>query len=152
MEELKKICSKCKVDKLVEEYHLVANSDKRRTICRDCVAERFRNWKSKNTEAVRNKWRIASRKYSRKPGYADTRKLKKYNLTLEQHTEMYDRQNGVCSICGSDRTLVIDHCHKTNKVRELICNSCNLGLGSFKDNPNLLLIAAEYLKKYSGVE
>lgn len=45
--------------------------------------------------------------------------------------------------------LTVDHCHKTNKIRGVLCNSCNRALGWFKDNPELLQSAFDYLKRYS---
>lgn len=58
---------------------------------------------------------------------------------------MGDVQQGHCAICGRSAALVIDHCHKTGLVRNLICDSCNRGLGCFKDSPEVLLRAVEYL-------
>lgn len=53
---------------------------------------------------------------------------------------------GECTICG-DKTnkLVVDHCHTTNRVRGILCSECNLGLGKFKDDPQLLEFARIYL-------
>jgi hypothetical protein len=50
-----------------------------------------------------------------------------------------------CVICGAEESLVVDHCHKTNKIRGMLCNHCNRGLGHFKDNPDLLEFARIYL-------
>lgn len=50
-----------------------------------------------------------------------------------------------CIICGSDANLVVDHDHKRNKIRGMLCNRCNQGLGQFKDDPNLLEFARIYL-------
>jgi len=50
-----------------------------------------------------------------------------------------------CVICGDETNLVVDHDHKTNKVRGMLCNKCNKGLGLFKDNPDFLLYARIYL-------
>ena len=75
------------------------------------------------------------------------RRLKeRYNLTSEQYNEMLDIQNGTCLIC-SNPACVVDHDHKTSKVRGLLCSKCNLGIGYFQDNPELLIVAAEYLMK-----
>lgn len=41
----------------------------------------------------------------------------------------------------------IDHDHKTGKVRGILCQGCNLGLGGFRDNPGYLLSALSYLNK-----
>lgn len=50
-----------------------------------------------------------------------------------------------CVICGSEEALVVDHDHLTGKVRGMLCNHCNRGLGHFKDSPMLLEFAAQYL-------
>jgi len=50
-----------------------------------------------------------------------------------------------CVICGAAETLVVDHDHVTGKVRGMLCNHCNRGLGHFRDNPTLLEFAAQYL-------
>ena len=50
-----------------------------------------------------------------------------------------------CVICGSEEKLVVDHDHKTGKVRGMLCNHCNRGLGHFRDDPMLLEFAAQYL-------
>ena len=48
-------------------------------------------------------------------------------------------------ICGDEGPLVVDHDHQTGKVRGMLCNHCNRGLGHFKDSPMLLEFAAQYL-------
>jgi hypothetical protein len=50
-----------------------------------------------------------------------------------------------CVICESQETLVVDHDHKTGKIRGMLCNHCNRGLGHFRDDPTLLEFAAQYL-------
>lgn len=50
-----------------------------------------------------------------------------------------------CVICGAEEKLVVDHDHKINEVRGLLCNHCNRGLGHFRDNPELLEFATQYL-------
>ena len=56
-----------------------------------------------------------------------------------------------CIICGSDETLVVDHDHKTGKIRGMLCNHCNRGLGHFRDDPELLEFAAIYLREMSAL-
>ncbi len=46
--------------------------------------------------------------------------------------------------------LCIDHDHKTHKIRNLLCNNCNTGLGLFNDDILVLSSAIDYLKKYGG--
>jgi len=78
----------------------------------------------------------------------------KYDLTPQKYQEMLEAQNGVCAICGginntSKRTkLYVDHCHDSNTVRGLLCDSCNRGLGNFKDNMSNLSKAIQYLTKW----
>ena len=52
-------------------------------------------------------------------------------------------------ICGKDEKLVVDHDHKTGKVRGLLCNHCNRGLGHFRDNVKFLEDAVKYLMDHS---
>ncbi len=74
-----------------------------------------------------------------------------YGLTPETFSELMDSQNHQCAICGhSDKSKkktfpMIDHCHSTGKVRGILCSSCNMGLGKFKDSIELLESAIKYL-------
>ena len=89
--------------------------------------------------------------------YLGTRRLDlkcKYGITLEQYDQMFDAQGGVCAICGEPEAvankhgvcrLSVDHDHETNKVRMLLCNKCNHGLGLFDENLEKLLKAMHYL-------
>lgn len=70
-----------------------------------------------------------------------------YNLLLEDVEQKKIEQNNKCAICGqSEKRLVVDHCHKTNRFRGLLCDDCNHGLGNFKDKEELFLEAIKYLK------
>lgn len=63
---------------------------------------------------------------------------------------MLERQGGVCAICKEkpkNGRLAIDHLHGTDKVRGLLCSPCNTALGLFKDDPERLAAAIEYLKR-----
>lgn len=77
----------------------------------------------------------------------------KYGITLGDYNIMLERQKHVCAICGSpatvdQRAFHVDHCHKTGKIRGILCNGCNAGLGHFKDDPSVLLRAATYIKEH----
>jgi hypothetical protein len=75
--------------------------------------------------------------------------LKVYGLDYEKYNTMLDKQNGVCDICKRVPVKpVIDHCHKTNKVRGIICNTCNSGIGMLKDDLKIIKNAVKYLEKY----
>lgn len=73
---------------------------------------------------------------------------KEYNLTKEEYFQLVKTQSSSCKICNSYQKdhfkLHIDHCHKTNKVRGLLCNKCNQGLGLFNHNSKLLHKAILY--------
>lgn len=74
----------------------------------------------------------------------------KYNLTIAQYEALVDVQNGVCAICFNPSKkfrLHVDHNHANSKIRGLLCVTCNNLLGYAKDDPDLLIRAAEYLKQ-----
>lgn len=89
-------------------------------------------------------------------------RVRRYGLTLAAIREMFDSQGGKCAICqtpyewehlskgknGTSAGLVIDHCHRRNKVRSLLCGRCNSALGFFRDSKHILLAAVDYLKKH----
>ena len=80
--------------------------------------------------------------------------LGRYGLTAEQHAAMLTAQDGRCAICGdppnpngikAGSRLHVDHCHATGRVRALLCNSCNRGIGYFHDDAERMRKAAEYV-------
>ena len=129
-----RICTTCGVFKTVEHFKLEKDSRAfggitMRSKCRPC--EEHRKWK----------------KFI----------VKRYGITHEEYYEMLAQQNNGCKICGStdnnnerceSNRLFIDHCHKTNKVRGLLCSKCNHGLGQFNDDIDRLQKAIEYLKQF----
>lgn len=79
----------------------------------------------------------------------------KYNITPEHYQNLLEKQNHLCAICNKPEITIdgqtkeikkmsVDHCHQTGKVRGLLCNNCNQGIGKFKHNPELLRKAALY--------
>lgn len=73
---------------------------------------------------------------------------KSYGITPEQYDEMFQRQGGVCAVCGkppNGRKLSVDHDHRTGKVRALLCAHCNIALGNVDDNPSILQKLINYL-------
>lgn len=76
----------------------------------------------------------------------------RYGLTYEEWTGMVKSQEGRCGICHDapdDGDLVVDHCHATGKVRELLCRHCNIAAGAVRDNPTTARYLATYLEKYN---
>lgn len=80
--------------------------------------------------------------------YPSKKVLEKYGMTLEGYNRMKKFQENQCGICKKEKKLIIDHCHKTGRVRMLLCNSCNMMLGLSGDNPIILQAGVFYLKKF----
>lgn len=141
-----KICSVCKKDKDIEDFHFNdLEKGTRKSKCKTCQADYIKKYKSRDPEKLKDIWRKASRRYIN----YDIRRnktLKKYGLDINSYNKIYDDQNGKCKICSDKINLCVDHCHSTGKVRGLLCNFCNTGLGSFKNNELFLLNAIEYIK------
>jgi len=86
---------------------------------------------------------------------------KNFGITLKTYNKMLEEQNGVCAICGGVETaerngrvlsLAVDHDHNTGKVRALLCQACNHGIGHMRDSPTLLTAAINYLKNHASSE
>ena len=140
-----KTCTVCQQSKeLSEFYSYKANKDGKMYRCKPCDNEARKKWKNKNPERSHQSQRGRNLKH-------------KYGITLDEYKTMLDNQHGCCAICkvkennalfGANRTLnfAVDHCHTTGKVRGLLCNQCNRGLGMFKDDIKILVKALEYLQ------
>lgn len=81
-------------------------------------------------------------------------KKRKYNLTIEEYDAKLHSQNYSCDICNIHRDdcskdFSVDHCHKTGKVRSLLCNKCNSALGFFNESIKIMNKAISYVKKYN---
>jgi hypothetical protein len=73
---------------------------------------------------------------------------RRYDLTVKEYDALIAKG---CSICGeTGKRIVMDHCHASNAVRAPLCNNCNVGIGSFHDDPELLEAAAEYLRSHKA--
>lgn len=76
--------------------------------------------------------------------------LRKWGLTEGQYQGLFDAQDHKCALCGAERrewrALAIDHDHATGLIRGLLCQDCNLGMGQFADDPDLMQKAVDYLR------
>lgn len=100
----------------------------------------------KKEEKVIPKYVPLKRGYSKTPQSRDRHYRQKYGITLDDYNKMLENQGGRCAICGSiSGALFVDHCHKTGRVRGLLCCSCNTGIGLLKDNIDVLTNAIKYL-------
>jgi len=83
--------------------------------------------------------------------------LRRFGLTPQRYDEILAAQDGKCAICGTTegwfhpgagrkKRLSVDHCHAGGQVRGLLCDLCNMGIGRFKHDPDLLRAAIDYLE------
>lgn len=123
-----------------------------------------RAWRAKNREKVNARQRELRaadperyRAYDRKSYYADVgrRRAKSrktlYGVTREEWDAMFAAQSGHCAVCeaaepGGNRPWHTDHCHRTRKVRGILCKRCNTVLGHVKDDANVLRQLIHYLR------
>lgn len=121
---------------------------------------RERVYRAKDPDAYRAKVRAAKEKRKREDpkGYADSfwrdNIKRRYGATPEDYDRMLAEQGGVCAICKGSHHLrrgrfSIDHCHTTGKIRALLCDGCNLGIGNMEENPSRLRAAADYLERHA---
>jgi hypothetical protein len=128
-----------------------------KNICKKCNNKNKRDKYNSNLELSRKLGKEKAKEFRRtRKEWTRNYDLKRfYNITIEQFEEMKSSQNGKCAICkttepkGRHNVFAVDHCHKTGKVRGLLCNKCNVGLGSFRDDIESLNCAVEYLNKNS---
>jgi hypothetical protein len=87
--------------------------------------------------------RLAKEKVGGSRTYYLTRR---YGITAAEADYLLRAQGGVCAICEAAPAVHVDHDHATGAVRALLCFNCNGGLGQFKDDPDVLRAAAEYVR------
>ena len=137
-----KICEHCHQEKPISDFRL---NPHKREYCRWCL----------ECESQNGRLKTLTRKEQNKLAYRKT----KYGILYGEYQELLKSQNYVCAICGKPetrgtrwgtvRSLAVDHDHGTSqKVRGLLCDNCNNGIGRFHDDPELLRKAALYLEKY----
>lgn len=120
-----RVCKTCKTEKAITEFGL---------------GKTYAGGRLPHCKVCRNA-------YSR--AWATPEKTREYHLKhtygIADESVLGERK---CGICGTtDGRLHVDHCHTTGQVRGLLCRTCNIGLGHFKDSPELLGLAAAYLNQ-----
>jgi hypothetical protein len=108
---------------------------------------------------TKNKAAILAKEYRRREGedykeyIRNYHLIRDYGITLEEYKSLISSQNSTCAIClttepgGRHGTWYLDHDHQTKKVRGVLCHHCNVGLGHFKDNVEVLSKAIHYLER-----
>jgi hypothetical protein len=131
-----KTCKVCNVEKNISDFYTG------RKDCKDCKNAAAKQWRKDNPE---NTEKHLARMRERS-------KERRYGITQKEFDQMLIRQNNKCKICSDNfksfKDTHIDHCHNTNKVRGLLCNNCNMALGQFMDNTDIMDNAIKYLQKY----
>lgn len=164
-ERVKRYCEK-NLDKVKERQKrwYVENKDRCLKRCQDYyynniekVRMRHKEYANTNKDLYRaytKKWHAAN---PEKVALADRRRtLRRYGLTPESYSALVLSQNNKCKICGQEFVGVrgrsspaIDHCHKTGKIRGILCSKCNITLGGFNDSVEIMEKAVQYLKDTS---
>ncbi len=150
-----KICSKCRKKYEIKFFHKDSKSkDGLFAYCKKCSWQVTSQWRKKNPDKVsanrksyyeRNKESLIKKIREREKKNPEVKslrrkwqrnwKLKQYGITKEIFEKILEKQNLRCAICKKlfeDKMPNIDHCHKTGKVRGLLCGECNISLGHFE--------------------
>ena len=128
--------------------------------CADCRANKAKYTVKDSRARERSRlWRLSLPEDVRKE--KDKRKVSQAREIREsKYLQLREQFGSNCNICGAEagtgmsynsRALHLDHCHKTGKIRGLLCGSCNVGLGHFKDNVDTLYKAIQYLNENGDV-
>jgi ribosomal protein S20 len=161
-----KTCTKCKKELPLDYFAPRDNGRRLCSWCRNCSKEYKKNywasikdemkeykkkWYQENQERCkeqcRERYQNADKKHHAHVVWKN--KLKRdFGINEETYFIMLEQQNNVCKICqkSDKRRLCVDHCHKTGRIRGLLCQRCNKCIGQFEDDPELLTRAIEYLK------
>jgi hypothetical protein len=74
--------------------------------------------------------------------------VRQYGITKAEVNRLRESQDDRCAICGDAGPEHLDHDHESGRVRSLLCQRCNFGLGQFKDDPAVLQAAARYVETH----
>lgn len=142
-----KLCTKCGLTKELEEFHRYKRTkDGRAYRCILCDTVARKSYQS--SQCPKRKREMARERLMRS----------RYGMELTDFDSMMEKCGGVCEICKGPpttyhgyKTLCVDHCHKTGKVRGLLCNKCNQTLGLMKESIENMESAIKYLKERSDI-
>jgi hypothetical protein len=146
-----KNCSICKKEKDLDLFSRDKyKKDGRQAECKDCNAEYYDKNKKRYHEAYRKRYLANTEEFLK--NNANRKYKHRYGITTEAKEKMIFEQDGKCLICQNafqdTKDQNVDHNHETKKVRGILCNNCNKGLGLFQDNFELLVSASKYLLSY----
>ena len=117
---------------------LIYNPEKTGTLCNFCYRRKLDKEEYEATITVKIRQR-------------EKQLNKRFGLTNVEYEEIWKYQGFCCYICRkgnkNNKRFPVDHCHKTGKIRGILCNRCNQALGLLKDSIDSLKRAIEYLEK-----
>jgi len=129
-----KVCKICGVEKDISDFYTG------RRDCKDC----------KNAAARKIRIDEPERYAKYKKRHNEYLKEKRYGISQDQFDKMLVNQNNMCKICGNEfkstKDAHIDHCHNSDMVRGILCNGCNIAIGQFYDNTDIMDNAIKYLQ------
>jgi len=153
-----KICTKCLTPKFLKDFGNTKNTKSgKAVVCKKCAYDRVKE--RQLIPSIKETYRLKAELYRRNNSekFKLGVKLSGYKklgikINKEEYANLINASNGLCEICNNPpnsykKSLSLDHCHTTKKVRGFLCDNCNTALGKFKDNTTLLLKAVEYLIK-----
>ena len=150
---MSKRCTKCKEIKELDQFIIDSRAvDGHQNKCKLCRS----NYLSARYATDSEKVEISTRRWQDKnrDKMKNSRLKRLYGITLDQRRQKLEDQVGRCPLClrhqdELSRPLMVDHCHKTGKIRDLLCFSCNAALGSLRDDLATALRVVEYIQKHN---
>lgn len=146
-----KKCCRCGETKPLDQFFARKGvKDGKTGSCKACNYVRLKAWKALHPDRIKE---LDARCYYANPERRlDRQRAKKYKLPGDKYRAWIAAQGGVCAICrrpdGRGFQLSVDHCHDTDRLRGLLCSSCNLAIGALGDTAEKVERAVEYLKTY----
>lgn len=107
--------------------------------------ERARQWQREN----RDRYNAYQREYYRKHRKRLTNRARLYKVSAEELASWL-QERPACEICGGTERLHVDHDHKTGRLRGVLCNTCNGGIGFFHEDIDKMRAAIAYLTAHSS--
>lgn len=116
--------------------------------CKECVGKWHKDPENRKIASGQRRVRYATEEGERI--VRNNRYKTRYGITLDDYERLFALQDGKCAMCGKEqkhKRLAIDHCHKTDAIRGLLCSRCNLAIGNVGDSIDLALKMVQYLSK-----
>lgn len=131
-----KRCRICEQEKDLDCFYVTSarTKDGHRHECKTCWNKKARGYYLENKERVSEINKIGHFR-------------RKYGLSLDDLERLKKWANHRCEICNKERPLVVDHSHRTGKVRGMLCNPCNQALGSIEESPATAATMLTYITK-----